>query len=570
MSAVRALRRRWADGLTAVLLVLVVWGPLLFVEGFVLVGDMVFVPDQPWKDAWIGGDGGVPRAVPSDAWVALLDSVIPGALLQRLVLVGIVGGAAWGTSRLLRDMSVVPRLAGMVLFVWNPYVLERVAIGHWALLCGYAALPWVASAVVDLRGGGGRRSWSLLVAALAVAGWSSPTGGVLTVAVAVVLLLPRWRRVGAALVVGLVVNLPWLLPAFGNGADQLAPDPFGVTAFASSDDTGLGVLGSLLTFGGIWKESVVPVARGEWVFVATAVALVLAAVVGLWVRRRNSVLPLVPAVGLAVGSVLLAAFGAWEFTRPVAEWVVQYVPGGGLLRDGQKWVAAWVLVAATGFAGFVELLLRLRARVGGHARTWAVAMVLLPVLTWPSLAWGLQGFLSSESYPDDWYEVRAEMDELRVADDLVVALPFSTYRRFDWNRRTVLDPAPRFFPGRFVTEDALSVPEGVVGGESALAARVRAATTPEELGEVLSAGGVRWALVHLSVDPGILPAGAERVAGGGQVTLYELSPPTGEPGFEPGWRPRVYGGVDVLVVLLVVGFVVGAARNADDGRRGHS
>lgn len=83
------MRRWWADGTVAVLLVLVVLGPLLFAEGFVLVGDMVFVPDQPWKDAWTGGDGGVPRAVPSDAWVALLDSVIPGALLQRLVLVGI-------------------------------------------------------------------------------------------------------------------------------------------------------------------------------------------------------------------------------------------------------------------------------------------------------------------------------------------------------------------------------------------------------------------------------------------------------------------------------------------------
>lgn len=558
---------RWRPGLLDVLvamgLAVLVLGPLLFAEGFVLVGDMVFVPDQPWKDAWTGGDGGVPRAVPSDAWVSLLDSVVPGALLQRTVLVGIFVGAALGTSRLLRDFAVVPRTAGVVLFVWNPYVLERLAIGHWALLCGYAALPWVASAVLDLRRGGGVRSWSLLVAALAVAGWASPTGGVLAVVVALVLCWPSWRRAGATLGVGLGINLPWILPAFLNGADQLPPDPFGVAAFAAFDDTGLGVWGSLLTFGGIWKESVVPDSRGEWAFVLASALVVAAAVAGLWVRRRDPVLPQGPAVGLALGSLLLAGFGAFEFSRPAAEWVVEHVPGGGLVRDGQKWVAPWVLVASVGFAAFVEFVLGLQRKVGGHARVWAVSLVLLPVLAVPSLAWGLQGFLSAEPYPEDWHELRAEMVELGVADDLVVALPFATYRRFDWKARTVLDPAPRFFPGRFVTEDALSVPDGVVGGESALAARIRAATTPEEMAEVLSDGGVRWALVHRSTDEGVLPAGARNVAGGGQVTLLELTEPTGEPGFEGAWRAVTYVVVDLAVLLLVAGFVIFGARHSD-------
>lgn len=554
---------RATDGLVAVLVSLTILGPLLFRDGFVLVGDMVFVPDQPWKDAWTGGDGGVPRAVPSDAWVALLDSLVPGALLQRAVLTATLVAAGAGAGWLLRDLSGPARLAGVVLYVWNPYVLERLAIGHWALLCGYAALPWVAAAVVDLRRGVGPKAWALLAVGLAVAGWSSPTGGVLAVAVAVVLLTPRWATCVRALVIGLVVNLPWLLPAFLNGADQLAPDPFGVAAFAARDDTGLGVVGSLLTFGGIWKASIVPDTRGEWLFVVAGVLVVVGAVGGLWLRRRTPVLPLGPALALAGGSILLAALGGLEPTRPLAEWVVEHVPGGGLVRDGQKWVAAWVLVAVTGFAGLVEVVAGLRSRVGGHARVWAVALVLLPVAALPSLAFGVRGFLASEPYPADWYELRAEMHELDMSDDLVVTLPFSTYRRFDWNRRTVLDPAPRFFPGRFVTEDALTVPEGVVGGESALAARIRAASNADELGRILSEAGVRWALVHLSTEPAVLPAGAVEVAGGGQVTLLELAAPTGDPGYSAEWRPVVFAGVDLAVLALTVGFVAVTARHSD-------
>src|SRR5690606_13634804 len=125
----------------------------------------------------------------------LLDSVVPGAVLQRLVLFAALAGAALGMSRLTASLSFGARAAGAVLFVWNPYVFERLAIGHWALLCGYAALPWVLDAALKLRREEiGRRDWLRLLLPLAVAGWASPTGGVLVVLVALVFTFSRGRR----------------------------------------------------------------------------------------------------------------------------------------------------------------------------------------------------------------------------------------------------------------------------------------------------------------------------------------------------------------------------------------
>ena len=123
-------------------LAVLVVGPLLLGRGFGLVGDMVFVPQQPWKPAWYGGDGAVPRAVPGDAWVSLATHVVPGDLLQKAILVLLLAAAGWGVLRLLDDLPVSAALAGAVLYQWNPFVHERLGIGHWALLCGYAALPW--------------------------------------------------------------------------------------------------------------------------------------------------------------------------------------------------------------------------------------------------------------------------------------------------------------------------------------------------------------------------------------------------------------------------------------------
>ena len=78
---------RRIDAAWTALLTVVILGPLLTGWGFWLFGDMVFVPEQPWKDAWLGLDGTLPRAVPMDAIVSVLTQVLPG------------GGAAPATGR---------------------------------------------------------------------------------------------------------------------------------------------------------------------------------------------------------------------------------------------------------------------------------------------------------------------------------------------------------------------------------------------------------------------------------------------------------------------------------------
>ena len=107
---------------------------------------MVFVPREPFSAALPGL--APPRAVPSDLVVAAVSRVLPADLVQKVVLLAIFVLACSGAAALLDREPLLARLAAGVFYAWNPYVGERLIIGQWALLLGYAGLPWVLRAVL--------------------------------------------------------------------------------------------------------------------------------------------------------------------------------------------------------------------------------------------------------------------------------------------------------------------------------------------------------------------------------------------------------------------------------------
>ena len=88
--------------------------------------------------------------------VAVLDSVVPGMVLQKVVLLGSLVAGGLGAARLVPDLSLVGRLAVVSCYQWSPLVAERLLIGHWPVLIAWACLPWVLTltqplAAVDER-----------------------------------------------------------------------------------------------------------------------------------------------------------------------------------------------------------------------------------------------------------------------------------------------------------------------------------------------------------------------------------------------------------------------------------
>ncbi len=478
----------WAGRLPqawAALLPLLLLGPALG-RGYVLSYDMVWVPDLALRSDFLGLGSALPRAVPSDAVVAVLDEVLPGMLLQKLVLYGALLLAGLGYARLVEGPTVA-RLAAVSLAIWNPFVVERLGIGHWPVLLGYAVVPWLVLAGRRIREEGTVPTsvWFLMPL-----GSLSASAGVVSAAVLLVCGLTRVRRTWVSLVaLSLAVNAPWLVAGLRHTA--IASGAGGYEEFALHGEGSLPAPLAALGLGGIWNAEVVPDSRGgalAWVSL-----LLLAGLAGLgarsWYRRRRDS-EATRLVALWVAGYALALV-TWASPAFVA-WLGDRVPGAALLRDGTRTLALCaplvIGLVSSGVTVLWERAAGQAARIG-----LGLACVLLPVAVMTDAAWGLGGQLRPADYPGSWSAARRARPQ--GTGDLV-ALPFTSYRAPAWNGgRKVLDPLGRYLVPNYVVNDELGVSGRPVTGEDPRVPEVEAAlgrATPAARATALAVRGIRW------------------------------------------------------------------------------
>ncbi|RIV32594.1 hypothetical protein [Micromonospora radicis] len=461
--------------------------------GYLLRYDLVFVPDPPFGAMVWGSDGALPRAVPSELLAVGLSRLIGADVAQKVLLAGALLLAAVGAARLTPVGHPAARIAAGLCYVWNPWVYGRLHLGQWAIIAGYAALPWAYAWVVGViraqPAGVGRRAAIAGGLPVVLGGPALVLAAVLTCAPALVL-ARRWRALaaGGATLVGL--TLPWQL-AFLDRGGAVDLDERGIAAFAARADTPLGVLGSVLTLGGVWNRHAAPVGRDQWPVALFALALATSAVAAFLLSRRWP-----PALrwGLAIGALLgivIAVAAAWPPGERMLVGLVEHVPVAGIVRDGTRMLAPLALLQAVGLGLLVQSL------VTSAGRAATAILVLAPVLVLPGMAWGLTGQLDTVRYPPEWASVRAVVNDDPAGGSLV-SLPWSSFRAYRWAGNVpVLDPAPRAFRRPVVGDQDVLVGRERIRGESRAAERVAAALAgPGDPGPALRRLDVRYVLIQ--------------------------------------------------------------------------
>ena len=488
---------RWTRPGYALVLALLVVGPLLE-PGYLLLRDAVSTPRSYVSDTALGLTA-APRATPQDFAVALASHVLDGGVVVKALLVLGLWLAGWGAARLvataLPDAGAPGQFVAITLAIWNPYVAERLLQGHWSLLVGYGCLPWVATAMLGLRTGSG--SFFGLTFWIALAGLT-PTGLLLAATTALFCVgapgTGRSRRLSAAVTLGvaLVSALPWLT-ASALGASltaHTAANTLGVAAFAPRAEPGLGTLASLAALGGIWNGEAVPISRTTMFAVASAVVLLGVVAAGLpTVLRRPAARPL---LALAAVAVLVPAALATGPGLHLLAALVDAVPGFGVLRDGQKWVALAVPGYALAGGGVVVTL---RRWVPPPADMVAAPVCCLAlVFALPDLAWGVWGQVSSVQYPRGWAAVAAAINAQPAT---VAVLPAGTMRLYSWaGRAPVLDPLPRWVRADVLSTGDLVISGTVIPGEGAHARAVQQLLLAGPAPSALAPAGVGWLVVE--------------------------------------------------------------------------
>ena len=469
-----------------------VTAPLL-APGYLLLRDAVSTPRSYLTDAALGLSEAAPRALPQDFAMALASRVVDGGIVVKALLIAGLWFAGWGAARLAAFAVPAAGSAGQfvaaTLAIWNPYVAERLLQGHWSLLVGYGCLPWVATSVLRLRDGEGQ--WWPVPFWIALAGLT-PTGLLLATVVGLVSCLapgdgkPRWTCAAVSLGASVAAALPWLVaPALAGSLSS--SQAVGIPEFAARAEPGLGTLLSLAGLGGIWNGQAVPDSRTTLFAIVGTVALLAIVAVGLPAAvRRPAARPLLVLAAVAVVAPALMATGPGLAT---VEAVVRAVPGLGVLRDAQKWVA----LAMPGYAvAGASVVVTLQRRAPRAAIAAVCCLALLAVL--PDLAWGVGGKVASVRYPTGWTKVASLVN----ADPRPVAvLPPDSMRNYPWAGDVpVLDPLPRWLSADVLTTGDLMIGGREVPGEGGRAREVERLVLSGADTDTLARAGVGWVVVE--------------------------------------------------------------------------
>lgn len=426
--------------------------------GFILTLDMVFTPQLR-----------MPAEVSSSwlfhAMLHVLDNILPADLIQKVLLFAILVLAGLGVHRLVEYLKlgkgVAVYYAGL-LYIVNPYSYERFMAGQYAVLFGYALLPWFMRSVLKLAE---KPSWR---PALAVAGWALVISivSIHTVLPAAVVALSvfAWRLarlrdkradqvrlmkfVAGMAGVCVVASSYWLVPLI-SGSNQQAEfiSSFSAQdrqAFATGGGTAIEQILNMLRLQGFWPEryglfilpqDVLPL----WLWsLALLVVLALAAIGGfvLW-RRGNRGLLAVLAAMLVFGVVLGAGIGS--------EWLARLPFLAGYREPHKLAMLVALAYVVLGSVGLSTLLRRAEQRkqevLSGVLPPLALA---LPFVLVPCFLWAGKGQLQAADYPTSWYAVN---DQLNKSGDNArsLFLPWHLYMHTSFAGRIIANPAPKFF-----------------------------------------------------------------------------------------------------------------------------
>lgn len=447
--------------------------------GYLLLLDWVSGPHQSLTPGVYGLSGSALDAMPFRLATQALRTLVGPAATAWLVIAIFFPLAAGGIAAATRGSRwrVYP---AVLLFLCNPFVVDRVRAGHVSTLLCLALLPWIFTASAHARK---QDKWLAVrpalwyALAMAVSPHAAWLGGAVVLAV---WLLPKPTLRGLVRLIFTVVMAgavyTYALVVWVTGSRTLNVTDADLSAYATYSGWG-GTGLSVMSLRGFWRSAAPgwdPWA-GVWFALPLLLVVLVLVVVGLGLRVLDDPLRGAPLAALTIAGLLLGA----GIKGPVGwfyQWAFDHLPLFEAMREQQKWLALAVMGYAVGFGAAIEALARRAAPVvtgtaeapaarGGEegrsrthllARPVALGLGCIPLLVAPTLLWGLGGTITTAKYPDSWARAESVMGG---GQGLVLFLPWHGYQSFPFTAdRTIATPAGAYFDRRVLVSDAVQLP----------------------------------------------------------------------------------------------------------------
>lgn len=435
----------------------------LLQPGYILTLDLVFTPNLR-----------APSGLSNDwLWQNLLhyaNLIIPSQIIEKSILLGILLLASIGMHRLVVQLKTdskssqlswywAPYIAS-IFYTANPYTYSRFMTGQYAVLLGYALMPFFTRQLLQfLNQSTFRNVLKLTGIGLLISVISIHTLGELAVITVSFLGVALWqnrhnltlqKRLTGLLLVGLgifvVLSCYWLVPlALGKGTTAQTIRQFDTSdsaAFATIGDNPIVKLGNVLKLQGFWADSrSLYLMPQEQLFGWGTLRLLIWVLAGwgimiVWRGTR----------GVAAALLAIALLGCI-----FAVGLPQHILTSLGYREPQKFAGLLALAFAIFLAfGSARLLQLAQNRSETIYSLAASGLILLVILFTPTMYWGFGGQLQASSYPSDWHKANNWLNSDR-SEFRTIALPWHQYMSFGFAGRIIGHPAQDFFDKPVIT-----------------------------------------------------------------------------------------------------------------------
>lgn len=419
---------KWVDGLLG-LLALAAVGTWLTSSGYIFLLDYVTGPTI----APIHSDAtGLVSGIPIQALVQLLALVVPAAAITKtlILLTLLIAGisAARLTNRIAQSPGIT--LACGLFFMLNPFVFNRIFMGHIYLLFGYALLPCFVLALLRYIQAPSK-TYALWISGIATLIILISIHFIILLPLATLLFIAQFRKhISGHLSIqhGAIMLVPpfiacaiigisaWHSPEWtGHVLPRVPASFFALRPYCSNS-----LLWDTLTLSANWRTAtlttypclitpLVGVAGGILLVVATAGAS------SFWIAILY-----ILSIGLAVSA--------------------SYIPGWNPMRDSGKFLGVAVLAQILLIASASVIVQRIMLK---KILVW-IALICAAIISIATII-ALQKSIIPAEYPASWYEwntVFAQQNKKPIA----LFLPWHQYMPLDFTANiSVSNPAPIFF-----------------------------------------------------------------------------------------------------------------------------
>lgn len=440
-------------------LALLILGPALH-SGFVFALDMVFTPTI---------------AYPVDTqnhnflffyFLHYLNFLLPSEIIQKIILFLMLTLLGTGAHYLARyflkgiTKNPYPAFFAGIFSIFNPFVYERLAVGHYSLLLGLSLLPFFIVAISKYFKDQTLKNLAIFIAlSFLISIVSIHTIG-LAGLIFIVFALTQFaqkknkqlfltlKHSTLAIFVLFAINSNWLIPYIfeSNTTAQLINffDENHRTAFATNG----GIL-NVLQLKGFWLENrniFVSATRFLPLWIACISLIGLLIFLGIFYAIKKQKIIAFSFAVLLLASTILALGTIDPIVGKFNLWLLDVLPLLQGYREPQKF-AGIILISYCYFGAWGNLWLieLLEKKVKQFSlKIISNLIIALPLFLMPIMFWGLTNQLQAKQYPADWHETNEKLNNDKT-DFRVLFLPWHQYLQFKFADKIIANPAEKFF-----------------------------------------------------------------------------------------------------------------------------